>query len=119
MALERTLLAWVRTAAALIGFGFTIFHFFEAFRSWPGVAPPRSPHAALLLGVTLVAIGTLAMVLALAQYLAVIRYLDGAAFQEIGGLEGIPRFRPGLIVALVVAAVGAITLWALVTRLPW
>src|SRR5207344_2174794 len=30
LALERTLLAWVRTAAALIGFGFTIFHFFEA-----------------------------------------------------------------------------------------
>jgi len=29
LALERTAMAWIRTSIALIGFGFTIVHFFE------------------------------------------------------------------------------------------
>ncbi len=85
-----------------------------------GSSPRRASLSpvALALGVSLVAIGTLALVLAVIQYLFTIRYLDGEAFREIGGFERIPRFRPGLIVALVVTAVGAATLWALLTRLP-
>jgi uncharacterized membrane protein YidH (DUF202 family) len=31
MSTERTLMSWVRTATALIGFGFTIVQFFERF----------------------------------------------------------------------------------------
>jgi len=33
MALERTLIAWVRTGIALIGFGFTIVQFFQRLQS--------------------------------------------------------------------------------------
>ena len=113
LALERTLLAWVRTAVALIGFGFTIFHFSEMLNTIEGVKPPWRPGASRLLGVSLVGIGTLALVLALAQYLTMVRFLGTDP-----GLARIPRFHPGLVVALTLTAVGVITLWALLTRLP-
>jgi putative membrane protein len=118
MALERTLLAWVRTGAALIGFGFAIFNFFEALNRTPGVAPARMHGSAKLLGISLVAVGTLAMVMALVQYVVLVRYLESDAFRGVADFAGVPRLRPGLIVALVLTAVGAITLWVLFTRLP-
>ena len=43
MALDRTLLAWVRTSASLIGFGFAIYQFFELLNKTPGVLPPGLP----------------------------------------------------------------------------
>ena len=33
MAADRTLMGWTRTALSMIGFGFTIFKFFESFQS--------------------------------------------------------------------------------------
>ena len=36
MSVERTLMSWVRTATALIGFGFTIFQFLSRFNQTPG-----------------------------------------------------------------------------------
>jgi len=113
LALERTLLAWVRTAAALIGFGFTIFNFYEMLNSIEGVKPAWRPGASRMLGVSLVGIGTLALLLALAQYLVTVRFLGSHP-----DAARIPRFHPGLIVAITLAAVGLITLWALLSRLP-
>ena len=43
LALERTMMAWVRTAVALIGFGFTIVQFFERFGGMEGVAAAARP----------------------------------------------------------------------------
>jgi len=105
----------VRTGAAFIGFGFTIFHFYELLNTTPGVKPPWHPGASRLLGVSLVGIGTLALALALAQYLLMIRALGGSAAL---GITGVPRFHPGLIVAVVITVVGAITFWVLLSRLP-
>jgi putative membrane protein len=118
MAVERTLLAWVRTAVSLIVFGFAIVQFFEAQLKTPGVAPPWRPGGARFVGVSLVGIGTLAMTLATVQYLAILRFLHGEPFRRIAGFQGVPHFRAGLSVALVLTAVGAITLWELITRLP-
>jgi putative membrane protein len=39
MSAERTLMSWVRTAIALIGFGFTIYQFLDRFNRMPGVEP--------------------------------------------------------------------------------
>jgi inner membrane protein YidH len=114
LALERTLLAWVRTAASLIGFGFAIFHFFEALNASPDVRPPLQPGSSKVLGLSLVGIGTLALALALVQYLILVRYLEDEPFRRAAG---IPRFRPGLIVTVVLMAVGAATFWALLARI--
>ena len=118
MALERTLLAWTRTGAALIGFGFTIFHFFDALNRSADVAPARIHGSARIFGVALVAIGTVAMIFALIQYGAIVRYLEGETFRGVADYAGVPRLRPGLIVAVALAAVGAVTLWALLARVP-
>jgi len=40
MSTERTLMSWVRTATALIGFGFTIVQFFEHLQSTAALRPP-------------------------------------------------------------------------------
>ena len=48
LSVERTMMSWVRTATALIGFGFTIVQFFARIQETPGVAPAVfSPRAAL------------------------------------------------------------------------
>ena len=43
MSIDRTLMAWVRTATALIGFGFTIVQFFERLGSMDNVAAAARP----------------------------------------------------------------------------
>lgn len=40
---ERTLMSWVRTAVALIAFGFTIFQFLDRFNKRPGFEPAAIP----------------------------------------------------------------------------
>ena len=41
MSMERTLMSWVRTATALIGFGFTIFQFLYRFDKHRGSRRPN------------------------------------------------------------------------------
>ena len=52
LSLERTLMSWVRTSVALIGFGFTIVQFFEHLHS-EVVAPALRPQAPRYLGLAL------------------------------------------------------------------
>jgi inner membrane protein YidH len=66
MALERTLMAWVRT----------------------GVAPARRPQAPRHLGLALIGAGVLALVISGWQYRRVVRYLWSPAFRPLAGLEG-------------------------------
>jgi putative membrane protein len=53
LALERTLMAWVRTAVALLGFGFVIVQFFEHLQNTPAVLQARLLHAPRDLGLAL------------------------------------------------------------------
>jgi uncharacterized membrane protein YidH (DUF202 family) len=57
LALERTMMAWQRTAVSLIGFGFAIVQFFEHLQQTPGVRPAEHPHAAQYLGLALISCG--------------------------------------------------------------
>ena len=54
LALERTMMAWVRTSVALIGFGFTIFQVFQKLHETQVL---KSSEAARHFGVALVLLG--------------------------------------------------------------
>jgi putative membrane protein len=93
LALERTMMAWLRTAVAPIGFGFAIVQFFEHLQQMPGVSPGRIPHAPQYLGLALITCGVLALVISIWQYWSSVRYLWGGSFAVLAGMtkEGLPE----------------------------
>lgn len=81
-AADRTILAWIRTSLALIGFGFSIFEFFQYLKTiddFNGKLSAKSPHH---LGVILVALGVIFLILATGEYLSFIRKLDQKAHKK-------------------------------------
>src|SRR5258705_9654020 len=75
MSIERTLMSWIRTATALIGFGFTIFQFLHRFNQTPGVEPAAHPWAPWVLGLGLIGTGIVALIIAVWEYRSLVRYL--------------------------------------------
>jgi putative membrane protein len=67
MAAERTLMAWVRTALSMISFGFTIYKFLQVVDE-QSTAPVLEPDAPRNVGLTLIGIGTFALLVACVQY---------------------------------------------------
>ena len=68
LSVERTMMSWVRTATALIGFGFTIVQFFARIQDTPGIAPAYFPHAPRYLGLSLILCGVMALVISIWEY---------------------------------------------------
>ncbi len=97
LAEERTLMAWIRTSVSLIGFGFTIYKFFEYLREAEEKAG-RFEHGPRNLGLLLIAMGTLAAVAAALQYRAAVRAL--------GVPKGRSRFSLPVAGSVTVALVG-------------
>jgi putative membrane protein len=64
MSMERTLMSWVRTSTALIGFGFTIFQFLHRFNQTPGIKPAEHPWTPWVLGLALIGTGIVALTIA-------------------------------------------------------
>lgn len=61
------MMAWLRTAVSLIGFGFVIVEFFERMEQMPGARPAEYPRAAQYLGLALISCGVLALVISVWQ----------------------------------------------------
>src|SRR4249920_1334073 len=61
IAADRTLMAWIRTALSMIGFGFTIYKFFQYQSEEIAAGNISRPQTPRNLGLTLVALGTLAL----------------------------------------------------------
>jgi putative membrane protein len=87
LALERTLMAGVRTGVALIGFGFTIVQFFKRLRETEGVVPRVRPQAPRYLGLALIAAGVLSLLISTWQYRRIVHYLWSSQFKSLAGLE--------------------------------
>jgi putative membrane protein len=78
-AADRTLMGWIRTSLSLIGFGFSIFKFFQYLQesgTLQGMGRREGPRH---LGVTLVAMGVIFLVMAFAEYLLFLRRLSREA----------------------------------------
>ena len=108
MASERSLMAWIRTALSMIGFGFTIYKFFQYLPEELATGTVRRPQAPRNLGLTLIAVGTLALVAAAWQHR---RFLN-----EIGAAQARRVWSLSFIVAILVILIGAITFYGVLLR---
>ena len=105
MALERTLMAWIRTSLSMISFGFSIYKFVQLLQEDVAVAGPRS-EAPRNVGLTLIGIGTFALVAASVQY--------GKEMKRLSP-EGLFRFRDlTFIVACLLSLLGLLMLGSIV-----
>ena len=105
-AAERTLLAWVRTGLAMMGFGFVVARFGLFLRELAAVrdvSPQHSTGLSLWVGTTLVILGVAVNVAAAVKHWHTVRRLE----------RGQPlRFRPwslGMVVAFLLGLLGLLT----------
>ena len=112
MALERTMMAWIRTATGLIGFGFTIVQFFDVGRVYPNGNLVHFPQLPRYLGLALIFCGVAALVISMWEYRWMTRYLRGGRFAAAAGLGSGGIQTPLYAVAIVLTCVGTFTFLA-------
>ena len=116
LALERTMMAWVRTAITLIGFGFTIVQFFERLPELLDSEPLRQPAAPFYFGLLLIGAGVVALVISGWQYRTVIAYLRHGEFAAIAGTGHGPTQTPIYAITIITIFIGVFAFLAVVTR---
>ena len=106
LALQRTLMAAVRTAVSLIGFGFTVAQFFEKMRSnMPegmrgiGINIPRD------LGLLLIGAGVVSLMIFTWEYRTAASHLQSDEYSSIA-VGKTTLHRPTYIVAFAVIVIG-------------
>ncbi len=122
MALERTFMAWVRTSVGLIGFGFTIVQFFQRLRDMEGVAAPLRPQAPRYLGLALIAAGVMTLLIATAQYRAIVGYLWSTEYKVLAGMgsqssQSLGWQMPLMAVAVAIILIGIFAFASVVFRM--
>lgn len=116
LALEMTMMTWIRMAITLVGFGFTIVQFFERFNDMEGVAPPAQPSAARYVGLVLIGVGVAALVVSALQYRATIRYLWQSDFAAIAGIGRAPGNTPIYAITITLTIIGVVAFLAVLLR---
>ena len=117
LSLERTMMAWQRTAVALIGFGFAIVQYLSHLEHAPGARTAYLPDAPRYLGLALIACGVLALVVSLWQYRWGVRYLWGEPFSPLAGVTEEGKQTPVIAVAIVLILIGLFAFFAVLLRL--
>ena len=117
LSLERTMMSWLRTATALIGFGFAIVQYLNHLQQAPGARPAYLPTAPEYLGLALISCGIGALVVAIWQYEFTVRYLWSGAFEQIAGITKEGKHSPVLPIAIVLIGVGVFAFLAVLLRL--
>ncbi len=117
LALERTVMASLRTSVALIGFGFTIVQFFERIGQMPGSAPARFPGAAYYLGLGLIFCGVALLMISIWDYRKTVSYLWNRDYVVVAGMDKEPEKSPIIAVAVVLTLVGIFAFFAVLLRL--
>ena len=102
-AAERTLLAWLRTGLALMGFGFVVARFGMFLRELAAVKDGHSPHptgVSLFLGVALIVLGVIVTVLSAREHGQIIgRLRRGETFVP-------PVWSLGMMLSIFLALIG-------------
>jgi putative membrane protein len=116
LALERTIMSWLRTAVALIGFGFAIVQYLNHLQQIPGARPSDYPTAPEYLGLALISCGIVALVISIWQYWWGIRYLWGEPFTPIAGVTKEGMQTPVIAVAILLIGIGLFAFFAVLLR---
>lgn len=116
LSVERTLMSWVRTSVALIGFGFTIVQFFERMASMEGIEAARRPMAPRFLGLALIGAGVLGLAVTIWQYRWLLRYLWSDDYKAIAGAVEDGMQTPLIGIAAVIMAIGLFAFVAVLLR---
>jgi len=103
MAAERTLMAWIRTAISMIGFGFTIYKFFQYKAEDLAAGIVRRPNAPRNLGLSLIAVGTLALMAAAWQHRIFLKQMGPSRKKQ--------TFSVSFVVAMGVILIGIVTFY--------
>jgi putative membrane protein len=117
LALERTIMSWLRTAVALIGFGFAIVQYLKHLQQIPGARPTDFPSAPEYLGLALISCGIVALVISIWQYRWGLSYLWGEPFTTIAGVTKEGKQTPIMAVAILLIGVGLFAFFAVLFRL--
>jgi putative membrane protein len=84
-AADRTLMAWIRTALSLIGFGFGIANFRDViFRAGLVSNPPEHFNAALIFGLSFISLGVLGLLSAVIQHWNILQHIKHNDFEYTG-----------------------------------
>jgi putative membrane protein len=108
IAAERTLMAWIRTALSMIGFGFSIYKFFQYLPEEIAAGNIQRPQAPRNLGMSLIALGTLALCAATWQHR---NFLN-----EIGAPQTRHGWSLSLVIAIFVILIGLVTFYGVLLR---
>jgi putative membrane protein len=108
IAAERTLMAWIRTAISMIGFGFTIYKFFQYMPEEVAKGNVLHPQAPRNLGLTLVALGTSALTAAAWQHLNLLRQIGSPQMHHVWSIS--------FVVAIGVILIGLLTFYGVLLR---
>lgn len=108
IASERTLMAWIRTALSMIGFGFTIYKFFQYLPAELAAGTVKRPQAPRNLALTLIALGTLALVAATLQHRLSLNELGASAKRHIWSIS--------FVISIFVILIGALAFYGVLLR---
>jgi putative membrane protein len=108
IAAERTLMAWIRTALSMIGFGFTIYKFFQYLPEEIAAGNIRRPQTPRNLGMSLIALGTLALAAAAWQHMNFLKDIGASRVRYMTSIS--------FVVAMAVILIGCITFYGVLLR---
>lgn len=79
-AADRTLMAWIRTAIAMIGFGFGVGKISGALEGMKLAMPDDPVHSAQIFGEAFITLGVLSLLAAVVQYWRILKRIDNAQY---------------------------------------
>ncbi len=107
-AAERTLMAWIRTALSMIGFGFTIYKFFQYQAEEVAAGTIRRPQVPRNFAMSLIALGTFALSAAVWQH--------WSSLNKSGAPQKKHAWSLSFVVAIFVVLIGCLTFYGVLLR---
>jgi putative membrane protein len=117
MSAERTMMSWIRTSTALIGFGFSIVQILHSMQDVSNERPNlRHPEFVRDMGLMLIAAGVFALVISLWQYRTFCRYLWQKDFQPLAGTAKASIETPSFGIAICLILIGCYAFFVILIR---